>query len=93
MLLSARVTRLLVHLGAGLWAVLAGPMFKEKTGCIYNSDKDAFQTFGWHLLGGVAIFVWTGITVFLVLLVFVCSGVAKHRSPVGKCDQLYSWFC
>lgn len=73
-----------VHLGAGLWAILAGPMFQRKVGCLYNGDKDAFQKFGWHLLGGIAIFVWTGLTVFLILVLFVCTRVVTYKSEAAE---------
>ena len=73
-----------VHFGGGLWAVLAGPLFTRVTGVLYDGHKVKFQTFGWHMLGGVAIFVWSGITVFLILLLFVCTSIAKYKNDRGR---------
>lgn len=69
-----------VHLGAGLWAVLAGPIFDKTNGCLYDGAKENFQKFGWHVLGGVAVFVWTGLTVFIVMVMFVWTRIAKYSN-------------
>lgn len=67
-----------VHLGSGLWAAMAGPIFRKDTGILYDGSKVNFQTFGWHVLAGVAIFVWSGLCVFIVLIIFVCTRIAKY---------------
>jgi len=69
-----------VHLGGGLWAMLAGPVFQRDTGILYTGNKEMFEQFGWHLLGGLAIFVWAGLTIFIVLIIFIATGFAKHKS-------------
>lgn len=78
----------LVHLGAGLWAVLAGPIFKRNDGILYNGSRESFELFGWHLLGALAIFVWAGLALFIILIAFVCIGCAKYKSSDGKLEFL-----
>lgn len=70
-----------VHLGGGLWALLAGPIFKRDDGILYSGSRESFELFGWHLLAALAIFVWAGLLMFIVLIVFVCSGISKYKSP------------
>lgn len=80
-----------IHLGSGLWAVIASPLFKQTTGIIYDPSKYNMQVFGWHFLGAMAIFVWSGLTVFVVLIVFVCTRAIKYsgREPAELgLDQL-----
>jgi len=67
-----------VHLGAGFWAAIASPLFRKTGGIIYDVSKYNLQMFGWHLLAAVAIFVWSGLTVFLVLIFFVFARSIKY---------------
>jgi len=67
-----------VHLGAGFWAAIASPMFNEKSGIIYDASTYNMQLFGWHLLAAIAIFVWSGLTVFIVLIFFVFARSIKY---------------
>ncbi|XP_047134634.1 putative ammonium transporter 1 isoform X2 [Hydra vulgaris] len=67
-----------VNLGCGLWALLAGPLFRSR-GILYNGSTVNFRDFGWNLLGGVAIFVWSGISLFILLIVLVLFKVAKNN--------------
>lgn len=71
-----------VHLGAGLWAVLAGPIFRYDTGIIYTYHTWRLALFGWQLLGGLAIFVWGGLTIFIIFLPFLISGKASYKENV-----------
>lgn len=69
-----------VHLGAGMWAALAGPIFRKDTGVIYVGGTSlSFQVFGWQLLGALAVFVWAGLTIFIIFLPFLCARCATYK--------------
>ena len=72
-----------VHLGAGFWAAIASPLFRQTGGIIFDVSKYNLQMFGWHLLAAVAIFVWSGLTVFLVLIFFVFARSIKYSGREG----------
>lgn len=66
-----------VHLGAGLWGVVAVTLFAFEDngiaglpvcgGIFYNSDcKTAWHRLGWNLLGSVVICVWTATTSIII---------------------------
>lgn len=68
-----------IHLGAGFWAALAGPIFHKDTGVIYTGTTVSFEVFGWQLLGALAIFVWAGLTVFIIFLPFLCARCTTYK--------------
>merc|ERR1719223_263211 len=57
-----------VHAGAGLWGVLAAPLFNFSTGVFYMGDKSSFILFGWNFAGAVVITVWS---IGMALLMFL----------------------
>lgn len=87
-LLSFNCCFTLVHLGSGLWATMAGPIFQKDTGVLYNASTKMFRMFGWHLLAGIAVFVWSGLCVFVILILFVCTRIAKHSGREGRFHTL-----
>eukprot|EP00122_Pirum_gemmata_P000017 Pgem_evm1s7 len=52
-----------VHLGCGMWGVLAGPLFANPNlayeGVFYTGSSEAFKSFGWNLLGVLVYIAWT----------------------------------
>lgn len=69
-----------VHLGGGIWAALAGPIFRQDTGIIYTGGTNwRFETFGWQLLGVLAIFVWAGLTLFIIFVPFLIARIATYK--------------
>ena len=54
-----------VHLGGGIWGVLAAPIFNKDTGIFYAADKHSFRLFGWNLLGLIAINAWSILLSFI----------------------------
>ncbi len=48
-----------VHLGGGLWGILAAPVFHTEKGILHNWNPLAFQHFVWNFIGALAINVWT----------------------------------
>merc|ERR1712048_511941 len=49
-----------VHLGAGLWGLVATALFARSDSVFYDSsDNDSWLRLGWALGGGIAISVWT----------------------------------
>jgi len=68
-----------VHLGAGIWAALAGPIFREEAGIIKDGSDYRFELFGWQMLSVLAIFVWAGLTLFIVVIPFILCRVATYK--------------
>jgi len=64
--------------------VIASPIFKHPDGIIYDASKASMQMFGWHLLTALAVFVWSGLTVFIVLIFFVFARAIKYSGREGK---------
>lgn len=48
-----------VHLGGGLWGVIAAPLFHKDVGVFHNWDETSFQFFCWSLIGGICVCAWT----------------------------------
>lgn len=83
----------LVHLGAGFWAAIAGPIFRKDTGIIYVSGtRESFSTFGWQLLGALAIFVWAGLTLFIIMLPFLCARCATYKDAGELFNSIFNLF-
>ncbi|EDV19695.1 uncharacterized protein TRIADDRAFT_33117 [Trichoplax adhaerens] len=52
-----------VHMGAGIWGVIAQPIFNFKTSIFYTGFTAlSWARFGWNLLGLGCIILWTGLT-------------------------------
>jgi len=69
-----------VHLGAGVWGALAAPLFRRDSGLIYSQAENyRFELFGWQILGVLAIFVWAGLTLFIVFLPFILCKVSTYE--------------
>lgn len=49
-----------VHLGGGIWGVLAQPIFEYEQGIVYDFDKDSWDSFGWNLAGVLSLIAWAG---------------------------------
>lgn len=56
---------LAVHLGGGIWGVLAAPIFNKDTGILYAGDGHSFLLLGWNLVGLIAINAWSVLLSFL----------------------------
>ncbi|XP_077994370.1 putative ammonium transporter 1 [Glandiceps talaboti] len=51
-----------VHMGCGLWGVIATPILSTHTGIIYRiTDVLAWKAFGWNIVGAAAIIIWTAL--------------------------------
>lgn len=49
-----------VHLGGGLWGVLAAPIFHRDEGIFHTAfSEKSFQFFFWNLIGAMVICAWT----------------------------------
>lgn len=57
---------LVVHLGGGIWGVLAAPIFNKHTGIFYVADERSFRLFGWNLIGLLAIIAWSVLLAFFL---------------------------
>ncbi|XP_028412173.1 putative ammonium transporter 1 [Dendronephthya gigantea] len=62
------VTATSVHLGGGMWGLLAAPLLDKNDGILYVGDKLSFKILGWNLLGGVAIIVWSALISAILFL-------------------------
>jgi Amt family ammonium transporter len=62
-----------VHLGGGIWGVIAVPLFRKVDSVLYDGSKTAFQTLGWQLGGVITIVVFTA----------VCTGTLFYLLKLG----------
>ena len=72
-----------VHLGGGLFGVLAGPMFSKTDGVFYSGKIETFQKFGWNLLGSLAYFGWHSVAVTLITVGFACCKLLVYPKESG----------
>ncbi|XP_072032959.1 putative ammonium transporter 1 [Amphiura filiformis] len=75
-----------VHLGGGLWGVIAAPFFSYQTGILTNWNNASGVQLGWNLVGAVAIFAWTGVLcliMFSLLQYFGMLRVSKELELKG----------
>ncbi|XP_064635360.1 putative ammonium transporter 1 isoform X2 [Lineus longissimus] len=56
-----------VHLGGGLWGVIARPLLKMNTGIVFVANKNSFLGFAWNVAGAASIIGWTAGILLLVL--------------------------
>jgi len=68
-----------VHLGAGLWGVIAKPLFMTRgaDGILYGGSDEAWHMLGWNVLGVVMIMVWTGGTMLIVFGALKAAGMLR----------------
>ena len=57
-----------VHLGGGMWGLLAAPLLNKNDGILYVGDKLSFKLLGWNILGGVVIIAWSALFSSLLFL-------------------------
>ena len=60
---------LVVHLGVGLWGVIACPLFDKNEGVFYTGSIRSLKFLGWNALGGISITAWTCFWCGLIFLV------------------------
>jgi len=80
-----------VHLGAGIWGVIAVPLLSKDDSIFYHNSKTAYDTLGWNVAGVCLIIAFTMATVgtlFKILDLFgklriddeiIQSGIDKHE--------------
>ena len=70
-----------VHAGAGIWGVIAAPMFDNTIGVFYQGmgSTVAWNAFGWHVLGILIIVLWTSVT--SMVMFGILSSADKLRVP------------
>ncbi|XP_071509116.1 putative ammonium transporter 1 [Diadema antillarum] len=66
-----------VHLGGGLWGVLAAPILARDSGVVFSFSADAWEAFGWNLLGGTVIIVWAAVTSLILFGVMHCARILR----------------
>ncbi|XP_078577341.1 putative ammonium transporter 1 [Branchiostoma floridae x Branchiostoma japonicum] len=66
-----------VHLGAGLWGVLAAPILARDVGLITADKEYALRLFGWNLLGVLVIMVWCAVVSALMFGTLKCLGILR----------------
>eukprot|EP00794_Sanderia_malayensis_P018265 gene18265-20085_t len=69
-----------IHLGGGIWGLLAGAFFNRPIGIFYDGTIDSFKLGGWHLAAAVAYFLWNGIVVCIVLLPFRLTNTLRYST-------------
>ena len=71
-----------VHLGGGIWGVLAAPIFNKDTGIFYPADEHSFRLFGWNLLGLLAIIAWSVALAFILFLTLRLTKQLRVREEI-----------
>lgn len=71
-----------VHLGGGIWGVLAAPIFNMDTGIFYAANEHSFRLFGWNLLGLVVIMAWCVGLAFLFFFLLRLLGQLRVSEEV-----------
>eukprot|EP00730_Choanoeca_flexa_P016939 TRINITY_DN8093_c0_g1_i1.p1 TRINITY_DN8093_c0_g1~~TRINITY_DN8093_c0_g1_i1.p1 ORF type:complete len:536 (+),score=50.42 TRINITY_DN8093_c0_g1_i1:126-1610(+) len=66
-----------VHLGAGLWGIIAEGFFARDVGLFYDNSQDAFDHFGWQLFSGFIIVLWSGS--FSVFMFYPLKALGRLR--------------
>ena len=86
---------LLVHMGAGMWGVIAQPIFNFRTSLFYTGFEGlAWARFGWNLLGLAAIVLWTGLTSFIMFFLLNKFGIFRVSEEVElKGNQIQEYNC
>ncbi|XP_063960880.1 putative ammonium transporter 1 [Lytechinus pictus] len=81
MMVSVRVDdpldAIAVHLGGGLWGVLAVPLFDMNDGIVFTFSKTAWQSFGWNLLGVFVITSWTSVLSLVLFGLMQACGILR----------------
>ena len=78
---------ILVNVGGGVLAVLAGPLLEKTTGVFYSGKIESFQKFGWNVLGCLVYFVWHAVFAVLMLAPFAClKKISYKANSAGKCS-------
>ena len=54
-----------VHLGSGLWGVMAVPLFSKVDSIFYHDSSSAWTTMAWNVAGALVIIVWVSVTMLL----------------------------
>eukprot|EP00057_Strongylocentrotus_purpuratus_P029558 XP_011684032.1 PREDICTED: putative ammonium transporter 1 [Strongylocentrotus purpuratus] len=66
-----------VHLGGGIWGVLAAPLFDMNDGVVFTFSATSWQSFGWNLLGVFVIVVWTSVLSLVLFGLMQACGVLR----------------
>lgn len=68
-----------VHLGGGIWGVIAKPLFMTRggDGILYGGGTPAWKMLGWNLAGVITIMVWTGATMLVAFGSLKAAGLLR----------------
>eukprot|EP00049_Salpingoeca_infusionum_P012177 m.219615 g.219615 ORF g.219615 m.219615 type:complete len:481 (-) comp15116_c1_seq7:72-1514(-) len=66
-----------VHLGAGMWGVIARSLFAERVGVFHAWDKTSGLQLGWNVLGLIVIIAWSGGTAGTMFYLLKKKGLAR----------------
>lgn len=75
-----------VHLGGGLWGIIAAPLFAKDVGIFHNWDALGFKFLLWNIIGAVVIIAWTAawcLTAFIILRVLGLLRVSEEDEETG----------
>ena len=54
-----------VHLGAGIWGVIAAPLFNQVDSIFYDDSQSSWTTLAWNVAGALVIMTWTSCNMIL----------------------------
>ncbi|XP_019619916.1 PREDICTED: putative ammonium transporter 1 [Branchiostoma belcheri] len=71
-----------VHLGAGLWGVLAAPILASDVGLVGADKQYALRLFGWNLLGALVIMAWCVVVAGLMFGLLKVFGILRVPTEI-----------
>ena len=75
-----------VHLGGGLWGIIAAPLFATRLGVFYNWDARAFQFLLWNIIGALVICAWASVltgVIFWIMRFAKVLRVSRETETMG----------
>lgn len=71
-----------VHLGGGIWGVIAVPLLRRDDSVFYDGSTTAFQTLGWQFAGILTIIVFTAMTTGPMFMILKKAGKLRIDDDV-----------
>ncbi|XP_014669407.1 PREDICTED: putative ammonium transporter 1 [Priapulus caudatus] len=66
-----------VHLGGGMWGILAAPILSRDTGIVFQWSTHSFYQLAWNIVGLLAIAGWTAVWSIFMFGGLKCMGILR----------------
>uniref|UniRef100_A0A0G4HLA4 Ammonium transporter n=1 Tax=Chromera velia CCMP2878 TaxID=1169474 RepID=A0A0G4HLA4_9ALVE len=73
-----------VHLGAGIWGVIAAGLFRPEVGVFRGGKGDEPGSLGWQIVGLLVIIAWVGGTCFSLFFVLKLVGILRVKPELEE---------